>query len=227
MDTTDAILAHLHNLGNPASLAGMARYGINTAHALGVPVPALRALAKEHRRNHLLALALWDTGVHDARLLAVFVGDPARVTPDQMEEWAGDFDSWDLCDQCCSNLFVRTPYAPEKVRAWTARPGEFVKRAGFVLAAAMAVHDRMRDDAFFIDVLALVVRESDDARNYVKKGVNWALRQIGKRNALLHARACETAESLRGMQDRTARWIGADALRDLHTDTTLRRIAKR
>ena len=213
--------------------AGMARYGINVADAFGVSVPELRRMAKSLGTDHELALALWDTGNHEARTLASMVDDPAAVTAAQMDEWAVAFDSWDVCDQVTSNLFDKTPFAYEKVREWSAAEDEWVKRAAFATAAALAVQDKKAPDERFLAILELVRREAGDGRNFVKKAVNWALRNIGKRNAALHAAAIDTAEAIlasaealaaadrRDPAARSARWVARDALRELRSDKVL------
>lgn len=221
------ILRELEGMGNPANVAGMARYGIRSARALGVSAPVVRARARGIGRDHALALALWETGVLETRLLAGLVDEPACVSSSQMERWAADFDSWALCDGTCSNLFDRTSFAVEKARAWSGRPEEYVKRAGFVLMAAMAVHDKKAPDALFLDFLALVEREASDGRNLVKKGVNWALRQIGKRSLALHAPAVTLCRRLREADAAAARWVASDALRELTNPRTIDRLRRR
>jgi 3-methyladenine DNA glycosylase AlkD len=213
--SAEAVLASLRELADPSRLPGMARYGIPTARALGVGLPALRGLARRLGRDHALAEQLWASGVHEARLLASLIDVPGQVTADQLERWAAEFDGWDICDQCCGNLFVRTPFAQAKAIEWSARPAEFVKRAGFVLMAQIAVHDRRAGDDTLLAFLPVIEREAHDDRNYVKKAVNWALRQIGKRNRHLNQAAIEMAQVLRQSDARAARWIAADALREL------------
>jgi 3-methyladenine DNA glycosylase AlkD len=213
--TAASVLRTLRAQADPANAAGMARYGINARHTLGVSIPVLRALAGSLGRDHALASALWDSGVHEARILAALVAEPARVTEAQMEAWVRSFDSWDVCDQVCSNCFDRTPFAYAKAVAWTRRPEEFVKRAGFVLMACLAVHDKQQADRTFLGFLPAIERESGDERNFVKKAVNWALRQIGKRSPSLRGPALELARELAASDDRTARWIGKDAAREL------------
>jgi 3-methyladenine DNA glycosylase AlkD len=203
----------------------MARFGINPDRALGVRIPDLRRLARELGRDHRLALALWATGVHEARILASMVDDPAWVTERQMERWARDFDSWDLCDQVCGNLFDRTPFAVRKAHAWAAGEPEFVKRAGFALMAWRAVHQRQGPDREILDYLPVIERQAGDDRNYVKKAVSWALRQIGKRNRRLHGAAVSTAERITARDSRPARWVAADALRELRSRAVLDRLA--
>ncbi|MDH3944308.1 MAG: DNA alkylation repair protein, partial [Anaerolineae bacterium] len=181
------ILAKLKQMGNPEDAEGMARFGINTEKAYGIRIPALRKLGKEIGRDHELALGLWETGMHEARILASMVDDPEQVTEAQMDAWAGDFNSWDLCDQCCGNLFDKTPFAYDKAVEWSGREEEFVKRAGFAMMAWLAVHNKKTEDGLFEVFLPIIVREAPDERNYVKKAVNWALRQIGKRNLALNS----------------------------------------
>ncbi len=209
------VVEELRTFARPGGREGMGRFGINPDRALGVRIPDLRRLARRIGRDHTLALALWDTGVHEARILASMVDEPTRVTERQMESWAGDFDSWDLCDQCCGNLFDRTPYARSKALEWAGRDEKFMKRAGFALMASMAVHDREAPDDVFREFLQVIERESDDDRNYVKKAVNWSLRQIGKRSPRLRRAAIATAKRIRKRGSRAARWIAADALREL------------
>jgi 3-methyladenine DNA glycosylase AlkD len=213
--TCKRIITDLKALANPANAAGMARYGINPAGTLGVPMPVLRKMAKEIGRRHDLAEELWRSGIHESRILAALIDNPREVTGEQMERWVLDLDSWDVCDQLCSNLFSRTGLAFTKAAAWSGRPETFVKRAGFVLMACLAVHDKKSDDALFAAFLPLILRESVDDRNFVKKAVNWALRQIGKRNAALNGLAVETARKIRTMDAKSARWIAADAIREL------------
>ncbi len=210
-----AVVADLHELADPARRPGMARVGINIDRALGVSVPHLRRLARRHRPNHPLAPDLWQTSVHEARILACMVDDAAQVTPEQMETWVVDFDSWDLCDQVCGNLFEAAPLGMKTARSWTRRPEEFVKRAGFALMAAHVVHDRTSPDGVHTAWFPAIRRGADDERNYVKTAVSWALRSIGKRNLALNVAAIEEAEALLVSKTRSARWIGRDALREL------------
>ena len=220
------VLERLEALASPGGRERMARFGINSHRALGVRIPDLRRLAREIGTDHSLALSLWRTNVHEARIIASMIDDPAKVTERQMEAWAGVFDSWDLCDQCCGNLFDRTPFAYRKALEWSGRDEEFVKRAGFALMAWAAVHDKTADDRVFLEFLPIVEREADDDRNFVRKAVNWSLRQIGKRNRGLHRAAVAVARSLaRRSESRSARWIGADALRELESEAVLRRLS--
>ena len=206
----------LNRLGDEASAAGMARFGITGNQALGIRMPVLRALARETGRNHALALRLWSTAVHEARLLAVLIADPRELTGALMDRWVGDFDSWDICDQACLSLFIKCPLAWEKAEEWTTRTGEFEKRAGFAMMAALAVHDKKAPDEKFIRFLPLIREYAADDRNFVKKAVSWALRQIGKRNRLLRDLAIQTARQIQAFDSRPARWIASDALRELN-----------
>jgi 3-methyladenine DNA glycosylase AlkD len=204
----------------------MARFGINPDRALGVRIPDLRRLAREIGTDHRLALSLWRTRVHEARILASMIDDPTAVTEGQMESWAGDFDSWDLCDQCCGNLFDKTPLAHRKALEWASRDDEFVKRAGFATMAWSVVHDKKAADATFLAFLPVIEREADDDRNFVRKAVNWALRQIGKRNQRLNRAAVGVARRLAKRNDsRAARWIGTDALRELTSEGVRSRLS--
>jgi len=193
----------------------MARFGINPENTYGVSLPVLRRMAKEIGRDHVLAQRLWASGVHEARLLAGLVDNPAAVTEAQMEAWAKDFDSWDVVDGSCSNLFEKTPFAYEKAIAWAGRQEEYVKRAGFVLMARLAVGRKKADDKTLETFLPYIEREAVDARNYVKKAVNWALRQIGKHSPALNRKAIAAARQIAQRDSASARWIAADALREL------------
>jgi 3-methyladenine DNA glycosylase AlkD len=209
------ILRQLKAQRNPKNVAGMARFGINPRHAYGISIPTLRGIARQAGKDHRLAQELWDSCIHEARILAALVDLPAQVTKAQMERWVKDFDSWDVCDQVCSNLFDKTKHAHRKAVEWSRRDDEFVKRAGFVLMAALAVHDKSASDAAFKKFLPLIQRGATDERNFVKKAVNWALRQIGKRNAALNRAARATAREIQTLDSRAARWVAADALREL------------
>lgn len=221
----EKVMSDLTALGSPKNRTGMARYGINVEDAFGVSVYELRKIAKRLGTDHELALALWETGNHEARILASMVDEPVRVSGEQLEAWVSAFDSWDLCDQVCSNLFDRTSEAHAKAAEWAGRDEEFVKRAGFALMAALSVHDKASDEAAFLAFLPLVEREAGDDRPYVKKAVNWALRQIGKRNRVLNRAAIETAERVKAQGSRSARWIANDALRELLSDKVQERLA--
>ena len=222
------LLAVLRSMGSEKDRAGMARYGINVENAFGVSVYKLRWIAKRLGTDHALALALWATGNHEARLLACFVDDPAAASESQLESWARDFDSWDICDQATTSLFDLTKHAWPKAVEWAARDEEWVKRAGFTLMAGLAVHDKSAGDQRYRKLLPLIARGAFDDRNFVKKAVNWALRNIGKRNRALNAAAIVCAEKIRVAANkragserggdpgaRGARWVAADALREL------------
>ena len=209
------LLSVLRAHANPANVAGMARYGINPKGTLGVPIPVLRKLAKESGRSHELAAELWASGIHEARILATLIDDPARVTGRQMDRWVSDLDSWDVCDQACQNLFRYTPPAFAKAGKWARARREFVRRAGFSLMAGLAVKARSATDAQFEAFFPLIAEAAVDDRKMVGKAVNWALRQIGKRNAALCAQAISLAEEIRNRDSRAARWVASDALREL------------
>ncbi|HOY32028.1 MAG TPA: DNA alkylation repair protein [Bacteroidales bacterium] len=224
MKEKEDIIQFLKEHTSESNLAGMARFGIITEKAFGISLPVLRALAKKYKNNHALALELWEAGYHETQLLAPMIDDFRQVTENQLEQWLKDFNSWDICDQCCSNLFDKTPFAVQKAVEWSGRPEEFQKRAGFVMMACLAVHAKKTADARFLDFLPLIVRESTDKRNFVRKAVNWALRQIGKRNMRLHPQALAVAEQLMTSEDATARWIGKDAYRELTNEKIIQRI---
>ena len=209
------IVPLLQSMESEENRLGMGRFGINVERALGIKVTDLRKLARRIDKGHTLALELWDTGIHEARLLATMIDVPAAVTEEQMENWASGFDSWDMVDQACNNLFRKTPFAHTKAAHWAARDEEFIKRAGFALMAVLAVHDKSSDDTVFLSYLDLVHRESTDERNFVKKAVNWALRQIGKRDPLMWEKTVATAVRIADQDSKSARWIAADARREL------------
>jgi PAS domain S-box-containing protein len=219
------ILRELRAKADPSAREGMARFGIATDRALGgTSVPALRAMAKRIGRDHDLAAELWASGIHEARLLAAMVDDPARVTEGQMEAWAADFDSWDMVDGACSSLFDKTPFAYDKAVEWSGRDEEFVKRAGFVLMAVLAVHDKSAPDETFRRLFPLIEAQAGDRRNFVRKAVNWALRQIGKRNPTLNREAVAVARRIQSNGPRTARWVASDALRELESEAVRTRL---
>jgi len=255
------IIRKLKSKRNPRNIAGMARFGINPKNMLGISIPTLRALAKQIGTDHALALKLWASGIHEARILASIVDEPARVTQAQMERWVRDFDSWDVCDQVCGNLFWQMPLASRQAIEWSKREPEFQKRAGFALMAylahrhktvdgrnrlaarsnrrssnqrvaqdfcvdARAWHDRDARDAAFEKFLPAIVRGARDERNFVKKAVNWALRQIGKRNARLNRAAIRTAREIARLDSKSARWVAADALRELNSPAVQKKILK-
>lgn len=220
------IIRKIESLADPGAVRGMARFGINPENTYGVSVPELRKMAKETGKDHALAGQLWASGIHEARLLAAFIDRPEMVTEAQMENWVSDFDSWDVCDQCCANLFDRTEFAHRKAAEWSEREEEFVKRAGFVLMATLSVHDKKAGDEAFIKFLPIIKREATDSRNFVKKAVNWALRQVGKRNFNLNRATIATAEEIRQIDDKSARWIAADAVRELTGEAVQKKLAK-
>jgi 3-methyladenine DNA glycosylase AlkD len=224
--TCDAVLGRLRSLRDPNAAEKAARFGVRVARIWGVCAPDLRRLAREIGRDHDLAAGLWRTGVHDARLLATLIDEPARVTVGQMERWVRDFDSWAVCDAACGCLFDKTPHAWAQAAEWTQRDGEYVKRAGFVLMATLAVHDKEAPDARFEKFLPLIVQHATDERNFVKKAVNWALRQIGKRNERLNRLAIRTARDLRRLDSKAARWIASDALRELTSERVQIRLTR-
>lgn len=224
MSRVREVLDELSRMADPSRLSGMARYGIATERAFGITVTQLRGYARTLGRDQELAAELWDSGVHEARLLATMVAEPALVTEVQVDAWIRDVDSWDLCDGLCGNLVDRTPFALDKVVEWTARDEEFVKRAGFALIAWMAVHRKDLNDECFEAFLPTIREGSTDERNYVKKAVNWALRQIGKRSEGLNRRSIETARDIQRMDSRAARWIATDALRELTSEPVQERL---
>jgi 3-methyladenine DNA glycosylase AlkD len=215
LTSTDSILAILRSMESPQNREGMGRFGINVDNALGIKVTDLRKLARKIRHDHDLAGELWETGIHEGRILASMIDIPEDVTESQMDRWANDLDSWDLVDQCCNNLFRKTSYAHGKAVEWSRREEEFIRRAGYTLMAVLAVHDKESPDIVFEGYLSLVEKGSDDDRNFVKKSVNWALRQIGKRNEVLRRKALESAERILEKGSKSARWIARDAMREL------------
>ena len=223
VQTAEEILSRLHALANPVNVEGMKRYGINTHNTLGISIYILRPIAKEIGRDHSLAQQLWASGIHEARILASYIDDPQQVTPEQIDHWAADFDSWDVCDQVCE-LFSMTPYAYQKVFEWSERSEEFVKRTAFALIAELAAHDKKAPNEKFEQFLPLIVRESTDERNFVKKAVNWALRNIGKRNRYLNGQAIDTARQIQQINAKAARWNASDALRELTSEKVQARL---
>lgn len=218
------ILNKLKALSNPKAVEGMARYGINPQNTYGVSIPNLRKIARETGINHALAQELWASGIHEARILASMIDDPSMATEEQLESWVKDFDSWDVCDQCCMNLFEKTGFAYRKAVEWSESDKEFVKRAGFVLMARLAVSDKNADDEIFETFFPIIKREASDNRNYVKKAVNWALRQIGKRNINLNKKAILIAGEIQKMDSRSAKWIASDAIRELTGESVQKRL---
>jgi len=226
--TVDTVMAWIHKTGSTKVRSGMARYGLPTANAVGIPVGVMRREAKRIGPNHALALGLWKTGLYEARLMATMVGEPERVTAAQMDSWCRDFDNWGTVDTACFVLFDQSPHAWALAPKWAKEKGEFQKRGGFVLMACLAHHDKTAQDAAFLKFLPMIAKGAADDRNFVKKGVSWALRGIGHRNAKLHAAAVKTASKLSKSEDATERWVGKDALRDLTRPIVLKKVgAKR
>lgn len=215
--TVQEVLKYLEKRGSKRNVDGMARYGIvvKSNKVFGVSVVTLRELGKKCGRDHALALALWKSGWYEARMLCAFVDEPDRVTPAQMDRWARDFDNWAICDAVTFHLFDKTPHAWSKVNAWAKRKEEFVKRASFALLAALALHDRTSPDAPFRKSLRLIERAASDERNFVKKGVSWALRSVGSRSSALNAASIQLATKLATSEHAAERWVGKDALRDI------------
>jgi 3-methyladenine DNA glycosylase AlkD len=208
-------LAQLERMSTKRDRENLARFGITASKAFGVSMANIQVLAKRLGRSHELAAALWDTGWYEARLLTSYVDEPARVTPAQMDRWCRDFDNWGICDTVCFCLFDRTPHAWAKVAEWSDEPDEFVKRAAFALLASLAGHDKHAGLEPFLESLPLIERAATDERNFVKKGVSWALRTIGRRNPALNAAAVTVARRLAVSPQAAARWVGKDALREL------------
>lgn len=222
----EEIIMELQSLSNPDDVKGMARFGITPEKTYAVRIPELRRIAKKTGKNHELALRLWEAGYRETRILACMIEDPWQITEDQMDNWAEEFDFWEICDQCCMKLFRLTPFAYQKVFEWSMREEEFVKRAAFTLIAVLAVHDKKAPDEQFQQFFPLIIREATDNRNYVKKGVNWALRHIGKRNIDLNRRAIEIAEEIGKIDSKSAKWIAKDALRELKSNKVREKFLK-
>ena len=223
----DEVLAWLERKGSRRAIDGMARYGIVAARAYGVSMGTLQNLAKQLGQDHQLALELWDSGWYEARLLAALVDDPELVTRRQMNAWAASFENWADCDTACFKLFDRSPFAWDKAVQWSASPREFVKRGGYVLMACLAQHDKTAPDGAFLGFLPLIEQGAQDERNFVKKGVNWALRGIGRRNLALNRAALEVARRLARAQEAAPRWVGKDALRELASPKVQAGLARR
>ena len=223
----EQIISELESLSNPEDIEGRVRFGIRSNKAYGVRMPELRRIAKKAGKNHELAEKLWEYGYSETRIMASLIEDYKLVTEEQMEKWVVEFDSWDVCDQCCMNLFRKTPFAYKKVFEWSMRDEEFVKRSAFTLIATLAVHDKKTDDSKFEELFTIIVREVHDERNFVKKAVNWALRQIGKRNFNLNKKAIEVAEKIDKMNSKSAKWIAKDALRELKSENVQKRLSSK
>lgn len=227
MPDLQTVLKQLNALAKPENLEGMAHFAIVGENRLGIAIPELRKLAKETGKDHTLALELWRTNIPEARILASMIDIPEKVTEVQLEEWVTDFNAWDICDQVCMNLFEKVPAAIAKIPAWVEREEEFVRRTPFSLIACLAWHDKQAPDDYFIAFFPLLKQAAPDERNFVKKAVNWALRNIGKRNPALNQAAIQFAEELQKIDSKSARWIAADALRELHSDAVQKRVRER
>jgi len=221
------VMAELKSMADPEAAKGMAYFGVRAKAPLGISMPQLRALARKAGKDHALAARLWASGVHEARILAGLVDEPGKVTEAQLDAWVRDLDSWDVCDGVCFNLFDKTPWAYEKAVEWAAREEEYVRRAGFAMMAGLALHDKGAPDARFEAFLPVIERHAGDDRNFVKKAVNWALRQVGKRDAALNRAAIASGERIRAQGTRAARWVAADALRELRSEAVQARLRAR
>lgn len=225
--TYDEIIRQIKARKDPEAIAGMARYGIAPEGNYGVCMPVLTDISKRVGKDHALAGRLWSSGIRDARIVAFMIDDPKLVTEEQMDRWVKDFRSWDICDGCCLHLFADAPSAAKKAVQWSKSEGEYVKRAGYVMMAVIAVHDKKSGDDLFRSFLPLIVRGSTDERNYVKKAVNWALRQVGKRNLRLNREAIAASERIQRLDSKAARWIASDALRELKSEKVQERLRKK
>ena len=225
--TVDEVVAWLRRRGSAVNRAGMARYGLPSTNTFGVSMATLQSLAKRIGTDHQLAQALWKTEWYEARIMSAFVGDPARLTPALMDAWCRDFDNWGTTDTVCFKLFDRSPHAWKMVPKWVKQKGEFQKRAGFVLIACLAAHDKAAQDPAFMKFFPTIERGASDDRNFVKKGVSWALRGLGHRSKALHAQAMKTATKLSKGANATERWVGKDALRDITRPLVIERINRR
>jgi 3-methyladenine DNA glycosylase AlkD len=226
MASVNYVLEKLQSMADPEQLKGMAKYGITVEQRLGVSVPDMRKLAKEIGRDHKLALDLWRAGIAEARIVAAMVGDPDKLTEEQMEDWVKGINSWDVCDQVCMNLFEKNQLAWKKIVDWSEREEEFVKRTAFSLLACLAGHDKRASDEKFLELLPVIMRGATDDRNFVKKAVNWALRNIGKRNLSLNKAAINTAREIQRLDSKAARWIASDAIRELESEAIQSRLRR-
>jgi 3-methyladenine DNA glycosylase AlkD len=224
MATVANVLSKLEAKAKPKNVEGMAKFGMSVESRLGVSVPEMRKIAKEVGHNHPLALALWKTGIAEAQIVAALIDDPAAVSSAQMDRWVKDFDSWDVCDQACLSLFDKSPLAWQKIPEWAEREEEFVKRAAFALIAGLAWHDKQAVDQTFVDLFPILMKGADDDRNFVKKAVSWAIRNIGKRNPKLNRAAVKLAKDIQRMDSKAARWVAADAIRELQSEAVQRRL---
>jgi 3-methyladenine DNA glycosylase AlkD len=227
MTTLDEVLNKLNEKAKSDQLEGMARFGIVGDQRMGVSVPDMRRIAKDIGKNHQLALKLWDTGIPEAMIVAGMVAEPDKLTEEQMEDWVVDINSWDICDQVCMNLFEKSPYAEQKIFEWSAREEEFVKRTAYALIACLAWHDKDASDQAFTKYFPVIKNGSTDDRNFVKKAVNWALRNIGKRNIELNQAAIQVAREIQAVDSKSARWIASNAIRELESDKVQERLRKK
>jgi 3-methyladenine DNA glycosylase AlkD len=224
MHTLQTALAALHQVADPSRIAGMQRFGISSQQMLGVSMPAVRQIGKTIGRNHAIAIQLWHTQIHEARILATILADPKQMTEAVVDEWIHDFASWDVCDQCCGNLFKKVPFITDKIIQYHTAETEFVKRFAFAMIAVAAVHWKKTDDAFFLPYFPMIISQATDKRNFVRKAINWALRQMGKRSAFLHAHALDCCDQLLAMQNSTATWIATDAVKELESEAKRNRL---
>jgi len=227
MVSVEEVIRRLEAKAGPDQLEGMARFGMVTERRLGVSIPNMRQMSKELGKDHKLAIQLWETGIPEARILASMVDEPDKLSEAQMEDWVKSINSWDVCDQMCQNLFEKSPLAWKKVMDWSKREEEFTKRAAYALLACLAWHDKDAKDVEFIKLLPVVKRGATDKRNFVKKAVSWALRNIGKRNLNLNKAAMRTAKEMLQIDSSTARWVASDAMKQLSSAPVQRRLRKK
>lgn len=223
--TLKQVLKQLKSKARSDQLKGMAKYGMATEKRLGVAIPDLRKMAKIIAKDHQLALQLWQTNISEAMILASMINEPEKVTDKQMELWVKDFNSWDVCDQVCMNLFEKTPFTLKKIKKWSKNSKEFVKRTAYTLIACLAWHDKQAKDEFFIKFFPIIKNGATDDRNFVKKAVNWALRNIGKRNKNLNKEALKLARKIKKLDSKPARWIASDAIRELESQAVQKRLS--
>lgn len=224
MASVEQVVERLQARARPDQLAGMASFGMAVEQRLGVSIPELRQIAKEVGKDHQLALELWQTGIAEARIVAAMVDRPEELTEEQMERWVTGFNSWDVCDQVCMNLFEKSPLAWKKIADWSEREEEYVRRAAYALIACLAWHDKRTTNAEFIRLFPVIKQGATDERNYVKKAVSWALRNVGKRNRNLNRAAIDLAEEIGRIDSRAARWIASDVIRELNSEAVQRRL---
>jgi len=224
MTTSKELLKILNSKANPENVAGMSRYGMTSTKRLGISVPDMRKIAKQNGKDHTVAMELWDTGIPEAQIVAALIAEPDKLTEEQMEHWVKDISSWDVCDQVCMNLFEKTPLAWNKIYDWSEREEEFVKRTAFSVIACIAWHDKNISNEKLIEIFPLIKREATDERNFVKKAVNWALRHIGKKNIKLNKAAIKLAKEIKQIDSKSARWIAADAIRELESKKVQERL---